>query len=275
MKKLTTYAYALTTLLLISCGGSDEVNSGSGSQNATPETPIVGKFKKNALIEDFTGTWCGYCPRVAYGIQKVEEQNLAAFPVAIHRGPNGADPYNFEATALENTIGLTGYPTAKINRKTTWINESNPNEVKNSIKLNADLGIALNSTVSGGNINLDVNMKFDANLTDLKLVVYVVEDGLVHNQNNYTSYYGGGSTIQNMVHNHVLRSCLTDLVNGDPISGTDDGATITKNYNIAVPSNVANAANISFVAFVIDASGKVLNVRGAAPNVNQTFEENL
>jgi len=29
-----------------------------------------------------------------------------------------------------------------------------------------------------------------------------------------------------------------------------------------------------FVAFVLDASGKAINVRGAAPNVSQTFQIN-
>ena len=277
MKKLV-YLFLGTALITTSC--SKDENTTEGSSTPIVETPIVGKFKKNALIEDFTGTWCGYCPRVAYGIDKVKEQNLTAFPVAIHRGStnpssSGYDPFNFDASILENFIGLTGYPTAKIDRTVTWNNESNPNEVKQKIKLNADLGLALNSTVSGGNINLDVKIKFDANLTGLNLVVYVLEDGLVQNQTNYTSYYGGSSVIQNMVHDHVLRACLTDLVTGDPLSGTNDGATITKNFSIPVPSNVTDASKMSFVAFVVDVNGKALNVRGALPNVTQTFEENL
>lgn len=278
MKKLV-YLFLGTALITTSC--SKDENTGENTSPApVVETPIVGKFRKNALIEDFTGTWCGYCPRVAYGIQKVEDDNLTAFPVAIHRGnttpgASSYDPYNFPAASLETFIGLTGYPTAKINRTTTWSNEASPNEVKQKIKLNSDLGLALNSTVSGGNINLDVNIKFDANLTGLKLVVYVLEDGLVQNQTNYTSYFGGASTIQNMVHDHVLRACLTDLVDGDPLSGTTDGATVTKNFSVPVPTNVSDATKISFVAFVVDANGNALNVRGAVPNINQTFEENL
>lgn len=279
MKKLTTYAFALTTLFLISCGGGDDAASGSGTTPppAVDETiPVVGKFTKNVLIEDYTGTWCQYCPRVIYGIQKVENENLKAFPVAIHRGSGGSDPYHFaDAGPLESSIGLTGYPTAKLNRKVTWANETSTNEVKKQIKVNSDLGLALNSTVAGGNINLDVNIKFDATLTGLKLVVYVLEDHLHYNQTNSTSYFGGVNPIANMEHNHVLRACLTNLVNGDDLTGTTDGATITKNFNVAVPGSVVDANNISFVAFVIDSTGKAVNVRGAAPNVNQTFEENL
>ncbi|CCG52287.1 Probable lipoprotein precursor [Flavobacterium indicum GPTSA100-9 = DSM 17447] len=276
MKKLLFSAIAIS---LLACSNDEDSNSGSSNNNQT-ETPIAGKFKKNVLIEDFTGTWCGYCPRVAFGIQKVENEGLAAIPVAIHRGStnpssSGYDPFNYEASALESYIGLTGYPTAKLNRKIDWINETSINEPKNLIKLNSDLGLALNSTVSGGNINLDVNIKFDANLTGLKLVVYVLEDNLIQNQTNYTSYFGGASTLTNFEHDHVLRACLTNLVDGDDLTGTTDGATVTKNFNLAIPSNITNSANMSFVAFVIDSSGKAINVRSAAPNVNQTFEENL
>jgi hypothetical protein len=32
---------------------------------------------------------------------------------------------------------------------------------------------------------------------------------------------------------------------------------------------------MSFVAFVIDSTGKAINVRGAAQNENQVFQENL
>ncbi len=273
MKKLTIYAFALTTLFLTSCGGSEEPD---GSGNAGPtvdETiPVAGKFTKNVLIEDYTGTWCQYCPRVIYGIQKVKQENLKAYTVAIHRG---SDPYNFAAGALETSIGLTGYPTAKLNRKLTWSNETTTAEVKKQIKVNSDLGLALTSTVAGGNIDLAVNIKFDADLTGLKLVVYVLEDNLFYNQTNSTSYFGGQNPIPNMEHDHVLRACLTDLVNGDALTGTTDGATITKNFSIAVPGNVADVNNMNFVAFVIDSSGKAINVRGAEPNETQTFQENL
>ena len=278
MKKFTIYAFALTSLLLTSCGGSDEPETGSGNTGPTVDEtiPVVGKFTKNVLIEDYTGTWCQYCPRVIYGIQKVKQENLKAFPVAIHRGSGGSDPYHFAAaTSLENYIGLTGYPTAMLNRRQIWHNETSTNEVKNQVKVNSDLGLALTSTVSGGNINLDVNIKFDADLTGLKLVVYVLEDNLLYNQTNSTSYFSGQNPIPNMEHDHVLRACLTDLVNGDALTGTIDGATITKNFSVAVPSNVADVNNINFVAFVIDSSGKAINVRGAGSNETQTFQENL
>jgi hypothetical protein len=44
---------------------------------------------------------------------------------------------------------------------------------------------------------------------------------------------------------------------------------------LPIPSSVSNAANLSFVAFVVDgADSKAINVRGALPNENQSFEVN-
>jgi len=275
MKKFTISALLLAGILLSSCGGSDDNSGGNGNGGgSTPVTPIAGKFTKNVLIEDFTGTWCGYCPRVAYGIEKVLEQNITAVPVAIHRGN---DPYNFaEGSILESQINLTGYPTAMINRTLEWAypEPNNTIQVKNQTGPNADLGIAMNSTVANGTINLDVKVKFDANMTGLKLVVYALENNLIFNQTNYTSYYGGVSSIQNFEHDNVLRASLTNILGDAITSNTNDGDIYTRNFTINVPSNVANASNLSFVAFVIGTDNKAINVRAALPNVNQTFQEN-
>lgn len=91
-------------------------------------------------------------------------------------------------------------------------------------------------------------------------------------QRNYLEYYGGIDPIPVFEHNHVLRSAMTHIL-GDEITGTTNGSTITKNFSIPVPSNV-NANNISFVAFVVGADNKVINVRESHANENQTFEIN-
>jgi hypothetical protein len=163
-----------------------------------------------------------------------------------------------------------------INRTLEWAypEPNNTIQVKNQTGPNADLGIAMNSTVANGTINLDVKVKFDANMTGLKLVVYALENNLIYNQTNYTSYYGGVSTIQNFEHDNVLRASLTNILGDAITSNTNDGDIYSRNFTVNVPSNVANASNLSFVAFVIGTDNKAINVRAALPNVNQTFQEN-
>ncbi len=273
MRKILFGAITFLGLSNVSCISNDWEDNSVSSE--VIELPVSGKFLRNALIEDYTGTWCQYCPRVLHGIEQVQLEQLRAYPVSIHRSvASNPDPYDFPAGPLEQLIGVTGYPRAMLNRNVIWVNNISTKEVKDQIKPNANLGIALNSTVSGGNINLNVTMKFLENFSNLKLIVYVLEDGLLHNQVNATSFFGGQNPIINFEHNHVLRACLTNLVVGDAIAGTNADALVTRNFTVNVPANISNVANMYFVAFVLDASGKAINVRGAAPNVSQTFQIN-
>ena len=246
--------------------------------------PAPTKFEQNVLIEDYTGTWCGFCPRISYAIELVEQQTTDAYVVAIHRGstnPSNSsyDPYNYSAGALENLIGLEGYPTGMLNRTTEWIypEPNNVSQVVNLASGQADVGLALSPTLNGNTMNIDVNVKFGGQFSasNAKLVVYVLEDGLVFNQTNYTSYYGGGSFVANFEHNHVLRASLTSLL-GDQIPSSEYSAdnVYQVNFNVAVPSNVSSTDKMSVVAVVINGSSNAaINVRGADFGDTQTFEE--
>lgn len=239
-------------------------------------------FRKRVLIEDYTGTWCGYCTRVAYAIDQVKAITEDVVTVAIHRSSSvptssNYDPYNYDTSELENLFPISGYPKGLINRFTQWSTpqENNLSEVISLTQgANPKLGLAMNSSVVGNNISLDVNVKFGANFSNLKLIVYVLENGLVYSQKNYTSYYGGVNPLPNYIHNHTLRSCITNLL-GDTINNSETtyANTFTRTFNISVPSNVVSNDNIEFVAFVIDENGNALNVRKASKNETQSFEE--
>ena len=275
MKKyLSIFAFAL---LLSSCTDTVVVKNVPDSSVTAP--PVSGFFKKRVLIEDYTGTWCGNCPRVAYAIEQAMDQSDKVVPVAIH---NGIDPYNFLGIGpLKDLISPNDalqLPQSRLNRTTTWTYPE-PVFLQDAINLtgnNCGLGLAMNSTVANGTINLNVSMKFAQDYANIKLVVLVLESQLIHDQTNYTNYFGPGTTptFANYVHNHVLRVPLTDIM-GDAINGsTTLGQTITKNYTLAIPSEVSNAANMSFVAFIVDQDNGAINARAALPNENQVFEVN-
>lgn len=245
--------------------------------------PPPTKFNQNVLIEDYTGTWCGYCPRISYAIDLVNQQTSEAFVVAIHRGnsnPNSSshDPYNFSAGELEDLINLEGYPTAMLNRNIEW-NYPEPNNVDQVINLTsgqADVGLALSPSLNGTEMSIDVNVKFGGQFSNsyAKLVVYLLEDSLFYNQTNYTSYYGGSSLIPNFEHNHVLRWSLSNLL-GDQIPSTEISADniYQVNYTLAIPSNISVNENMTLVAFVTNSNNTALNVRVANFGETQTFEE--
>ena len=232
-------------------------------------------FNKRVLIEDFTGTWCQFCPRVSYAIELVHAQTSDVVVTAIHRG---SDPYNFTgATALENQIGLSGYPTAMLNRNTEWnYPETSTASVSQAVNLtsgvNPKLGVAMETTTSGNTSTVNVKVKFGKNFSNLKLVVYALEDNLIYNQTNSTSYYGGANPIVGFEHDHVLRAVLSSSILGETITGsTNLNDEFSKSFTYNIPANV-NASNVRFVAFVIDSSNKALNSREAGPNETQSFE---
>lgn len=259
---------------LLSCSETVVVENRPDQSSIAPA--ISGYFKKRVLIEDYTGTWCGNCTRVSYAIELVKEQSDKIVPVAIH---NGNDPYHFTGIApLKNLIlpnSPLALPVSRLNRMNVWTypETSNINEAIDFTSNNTTIGLAMNSTVGGGTINLNVKLQLLDDYSDLKLVVYLLEDHLIYFQKNYTEFYNAINPIPNFEHNHVLRSSLSNIL-GDAITGTTNGSTITKNFSIPIPANIANSANISFVAFVVGSDNQAINARASYANENQQFEIN-
>lgn len=238
-------------------------------------------FKKRVLIEDYTGTWCGYCARVAYAVEEVLQNTNNAVLVGIHRdssNPSDAtyDPYNFDSSIIENNLQAVGYPKGYLNRNISW-QSPEPENINQVLQLtqgeNPKLGIAISNEVTNNNVNLDVRVKIAKSFSNLKLVVYVLENGLIYEQKNYTTYFDAENPIENFEHNHVLRECVTNLT-GDNIDMEEFTNDIySRNFNITIPSNIENSNNIEFVAFVIDENGTAINVRKVGLNQTQEFEE--
>ena len=240
------------------------------------ELPLVTGYTQKVLIEDYTGTWCGWCPRVSYGIELVEAETNNSVPVAIHRG---SDPYNYAAaSALESYIGLTGYPTAMLNRKTTW-SYPEPNNVAQVVNLTSGgsaVGLSVSSTLSANALEISVNMDMLVNALDgEKLVVYIMENGLIYDQVNYTSYYAGADPITGFEHNNVLRQVPTDLF-GDAILSSEldgDSDTYAKTFNVTLDSSIEDNSKLSLAVFVVNTSGDVLNAKAALVGETKSFED--
>ncbi len=63
------------------------------------------------VCEDFTATWCQYCPGAARGLEELEEVAFdSVIVIAYH--PSTSDPfYNQYSIDRKNYYGVTGYPT--------------------------------------------------------------------------------------------------------------------------------------------------------------------
>jgi len=270
--------------VLTAAGSFDIVATFSGlTSNTVAVTTVASTHTTKVLVEDYTGAWCGYCPRLAYNIDELATNNSSVIPVAIHvgntdPGAGSHDPYDFvERSTLTSTFGIDGYPTGKINRTTTW-NESDA-QVLNALNDNRSCGLAIDSSISGTTLSVDAKVHYDIDADGAhRLVVYVLEDNLHYNQANYMNndnsshWYGAGNPIVGFEHDNVGRAVLTNVL-GDAIASSEAvmGNTYTQSFNYTIPAAYV-AANLELVAFVVDADDKVVNVQMVQAGSNQAFD---
>jgi len=239
--------------------------------NVTVVTSASG-YKHHVLVEEYSGTWCGNCPRILYGVDLLHQQTDNAVVVGIHLF--GGDPFiSADGNALAAQQGVSGVPTGYINRTTSWTGPQyeNVSQVINLIQASAPAGIAINSSVNNNNLSVTVKAGYIQPLTGgAKLTVYLVEDKLYFTQRNYSAnLYGGQASIPNFEYNGVIRKVLSSL-SGDVIGAS--GNTNEKTYLIAVPGNISNISNAKIVAFITNSLGTVVNVQDAKVGQDKMFE---
>jgi hypothetical protein len=237
----------------------------------TDET-APGVFQKTVTIFDATGTWCGWCPRVSYAIELVDQQTDHAFFVAAHSGDNMQNSYS---STLVNQINPGGsYPTAVLNGTTEWTypEPSNVAQATNLATGTTSYGLSVNSMVVGNNLQVYVSAAFAQSLPGAKLAVYVLEDGIVASQANYTSYYGGVDPLSDFQHNHTLRHSITNVL-GDAIPGANTGAgqKYTQIYDIPIPANVSDSSKISVIAMIVSNTFQIEATNGGHAGEDKDF----
>jgi len=229
-------------------------------------------FVNKVLVEEYSGTWCGNCPRILYGVDLLHQQTDKAIVVSTHLF-NG-DPYiTSQGNTLAANQGVVGVPTGKINRSINWTGPQYQivNQVVNQIQASSIAGLAITSTVAGNNLTASIKVGYTQAMSgSAKLTVYLVEDKLFSTQSNYSAnLYGGLSSIPNFEYNGVMRAVVSSLT-GDDIANA--GASNEKTYSLSLPGNIANIANAKLVAFVTNAAGTVVNVQAAKVGATKDFE---
>ena len=85
--------------------------------------------KRKVVIEDYTGTWCGFCPALVVAVDTLRSRTPHIAIVSIHKTGSGyPDPLDFLGiTDLQDEFGVgDGFPKAQINRTEGWVARSGP-----------------------------------------------------------------------------------------------------------------------------------------------------
>ena len=227
--------------------------------------------QRTALLEDFTGIHCGYCPEghaIAASLKAAHPDDLVV--VGVHAGgyavPGVGEPdfRTTEGTAIDANFTISGYPAGVINRLTFG--------GLDDLGRGAWEGAVNDVLAMSSNVNLGVSSSFDDGSRDLTVTVELYYTGdspdpasdyisvflkESHLDGPQVDYANGNHA--NYDHTNVLRAYLTDVW-GDEQTSTAAGTSVIRTYTYNVPIGF-DIANCEVVAFVSEFKTAVYQVR--------------
>ncbi|MFT6166600.1 MAG: hypothetical protein ACJAV5_000210 [Vicingaceae bacterium] len=206
-----------------------------------------------ALLEDFTGVRCGFCPdghvRAAAAQSELGDDKFII--MAVHTGiyatpqtgwANFTNPYG---TAIDAQADVSGYPAGTINRlpaSSLGVTGQRGGSAMSrgswktaAIAVNAmeaPVNIGAKATIDGNNLlTVDVDLYYTKGESAVNNVnVALLQDGLVSRQS-------GGTPQNAYVQNHVLRDLITGQW-GETITETTNATSkVSKTFTYTVPSD--------------------------------------
>ncbi|MBQ0057553.1 MAG: C10 family peptidase [Bacteroidales bacterium] len=266
--KLHTVRIAITTVN----GKEDAI-----PENSTFDVPVPVTFRnyiRKVVLEENTGTNCGYCPRGFVTMDYMKAKYGERFiPISIHHyNRPGSDPMFYEGDNLTTLFSfLSGAPTALIDRKGDLYNTLVQSQVEefflqeSAESCIAELQNTASYDASTGKVTVQTTTEFGYNFNNAnyRLAYYVLEDGV----GPYTqyNYYAGGSLgtmggweskpmSVSMIFNDVMREFLP-AYSGEPNSvpsSVSAGQPYSHTYTFTLPSTVVNANNVRIVSILLN-----------------------
>ncbi len=268
--------YVMTEVTISAVNESEESIISDGTQSINI-LPLVYFPERKVLIEEATGTWCGWCPRGAVNLDLMADNYPNSIEVAVHNN----DPMKntvYDA-GMGNLIG--GYPSGLVDRAFVDINPSQFEELflaRIEVQALVSVGITTEYDANSRDLTATVTATFAGNANgNYRINAIVVEDNVTGTGSGYnqSNYYAGGdygpmggyenlpSTVPaaDMVYRHVGRTILggwSGSANSIP-SQVVEGEEYAKTYTYNVPSGYDDS-EITVVGLVINQeTGEIMN----------------
>ncbi|MFC2101347.1 Omp28-related outer membrane protein, partial [Bacteroidota bacterium] len=269
--------------------GDGDSTDDSKTLNFIPIIPVTGKL---VIVEEATGTWCGWCPRGTVAMDFLaRDYHGYAQGIAVHNG----DPMvnTIYDAGINNYI--TGYPSALVERG----NSMNPSiiweTVNDGLKTSPAAFLVNGAKYNSGTQLLEVSVTtnfINAANNNWKMACVLVEDSVTGTSSGYAqsnSYSGGGSgtligpdgidwsllpspvPASQMVYNHVAR-IISPSFGGHPNSFpaiVDSGDAFTFNFDLIIDQNW-DTANMHIVGMLIKPDGTIDN--GSTSTIGHAIE---
>lgn len=230
--------------------------------------------KRNALIEEYTGVNCQYCPLG----HKATDQTVEAFPgrvfaINIHQGTFASRFTTQWGNALAGQASISGYPSSTLSRHAFFGNSIHidPGQAypcaAEILEMDAPVNVAATVDIDPQSrlmvVKVEAYYTADANGGTNMLNVALVQNNVLYYQAGASSYYPENMVNGEYQHKHILRDLLTGQW-GDTIHQTTAGSFFTKEYAYVIPQQIGdlevpNVDDLSVVVFVCEGRKEVLN----------------
>lgn len=273
------------------------VNTTSGDDNnddntlVTTITPIIPGANRMVVLEEGTGTWCGWCPRGAVSLEQLEEKYGDYFQgIAIHSGDPMAAPLYTQQFV---DAYVPGFPSGQLNRSQTL--GMNPGASESAF-LEALVEPAVTSMEIGGSLSdgsmltVSVTYKFSEAVNEqLRVACAIVENGVTgtdedYGQSNYYANNANGdmfgwedkpSTVpaSDMVYHDVARAISPSFRGSDELPATlSAGESHTFQFTFEL-SEEWDLEELHIVPLCFKEDNTIEN--GASFTLNETVENDL
>lgn len=254
------------------------------------------KYPRKIVMEEGTGTWCGWCVRGIETIKRMSEKYPNNFiGIALHYGDEMDNLENYSPILSK----IHGFPGCFINRRSSDYESVSLGSAENAVKALKDEAIAkIEATASFTDatkkkilVNTVTTFGFDDISVNYRIAYVVLEDNVgPYYQDNY--YPGMDLDKDDYMYEWTKKASTLSIKFNDVARGIypsvdgKDGSVPTwvkKNvansydYTVTLPQTVANADNVSIVTLLIDSStGEIVNAdkvaMGGSTTSIQTME---
>ena len=246
------------------------------------------KYPRKVVMEEATGTWCGYCVRGIETLKLLSANCPNNFiGIGIHSGDEMANAENYDLSSVGN---VQGYPGCFINRRTEdseGVSYEWNNYIVQQLKDDADAKIVASAyftdaTKTSVIVQTKTTFGYDISGANFKIAYVVLEDNVgPYTQRNY--YSGNSSAPSDYMYewtqkeaavsikfNDVARGIYPSVngLQGSVPSTVKMGKANDYDYTFTLPSSISNKSNISIVTLLINSTtGEIVNADKVAVKV--------
>lgn len=222
---------------------------------------------RNAIIEEFTGRTCPYCPDGHLVSHQILEANPGRVWSVAYHAQSSLSPTTYPnlntsiSATIENAFAANSLPSAVINRSTAqiisrnqWASYTNA-QLNQAAECNVAGFVAVNPQTRVATVTVEVYYTGNSAADENYLTIAMTQDSIIGSQSGASS--NPGQVINGQyVHLHVFRDMITPTW-GDAISPTTQGTLVTRTYSYTIPESIGSPNgvevdlnNIHFVAWV-------------------------